>query len=541
MRMSRPNTFVFTGILALLGGVMAFMALSKGVLLITAHEGDIYHLLDILFRLDAGQVQHKDFMTPLGILAFLPAAEFMERGYGVGYSLLAGQVVVAAVLLPVIIYAALTRLPSLAAYIFGVYLLVLIFAMIYGGAGVETSVSMQYNRWAWAIAFPLVVLAVLDPIGRDRPWLDGLIIGACLSALVLLKITFFLALLPGVVFALAARRDWPRLIYMTAAGAVTFLAMSAWLGYGFWIGYLSDLLTVAGSTARPYPGVSLPELISSPSHMVPILLGLFAYMYLGKSDRRIEALAILIFLPGLVYITYQNFGNDPKWLMLFAILLLALYQQLRGSSSLGSETGIEIPILASVAIALALPSAATLGLSQLRHFARSDEIYVPMLPQQIGHQDILVQANRAFTMNAEIELDRREPYWHKYSELAGRGEPISLAGTEFPRCELAAASLAFLEGISADLETANLPENSQIFTTDILTVFWLFTSDQPLEGGAPWYYGGLSGLENADFVLVPKCSFYGLMHSVMIDELNAAPVTLYPVRENELYVLFQVG
>ena len=62
----------------------------------------------------------------------------------------------------------------------------------------------------------------------------------------------------------------------------------------------------------------------------------------------------------------------------------------------------------------------------------------------------------------------------------------------------------------------------------------------PPENGAPWYYGDLSGLDNSDYVLIPKCGFVGRVRSVMIDDLNASDRDFELVRDNDLYALFSV-
>ena len=82
--MSRPNPFILFGILLISGGIMAALSLSKGALLISAHEGDTYHLLDILFRMEMGLKPHQDFMTPLGLLSLWPILVFLKAGYGIG-------------------------------------------------------------------------------------------------------------------------------------------------------------------------------------------------------------------------------------------------------------------------------------------------------------------------------------------------------------------------------------------------------------------------------------------------------------------------
>ena len=69
--MSRPNPFVLTAGFLLFIGVFGGLPLLKGGLYLDTHEGDSYHLLDILLRIDAGLTPHLDFPTPIGFLAFL--------------------------------------------------------------------------------------------------------------------------------------------------------------------------------------------------------------------------------------------------------------------------------------------------------------------------------------------------------------------------------------------------------------------------------------------------------------------------------------
>ena len=68
----------------------------------------------------------------------------------------------------------------------------------------------------------------------------------------------------------------------------------------------------------------------------------------------------------------------------------------------------------------------------------------------------------------------------------------------------------------------------------------MFGPFDTLEGGAPWYYGGLTGLENADYVLIPKCSFVARVRGIMVEDLQTANATYDLVRDNALYALFAV-
>ena len=143
-------------------------------------------------------------MTPLGRLTFLPVEILMARGMTPGQALMWSQVAVAAVLAPVVWYVAWSRLPKWTGYGFAAFLMVLVLALSFGGDGPGLSMSMHYNRWGWAVGSVLVVLTLTQPEGRRWPILDGLILGFGLSALVFLKATFFVALVPAIAFMLLA-------------------------------------------------------------------------------------------------------------------------------------------------------------------------------------------------------------------------------------------------------------------------------------------------------------------------------------------------
>ena len=69
--------------------------------------------------------------------------------------------------------------------------------MVYGGDDVKLSLSMHYNRWAWAIVFLPLALVIL-PAERENALADGAVIGAAMAALILIKATYFVAFAPGV-------------------------------------------------------------------------------------------------------------------------------------------------------------------------------------------------------------------------------------------------------------------------------------------------------------------------------------------------------
>jgi hypothetical protein len=538
--MSRPSPLILLSILiaSLVGN--AWFGLRPGALLVSAHEGDTFHLLDILFRMEQGLVPHNDFMTPLGVLAFLPIEFFLTRGFGIGQAILWSQVLVASLLSPAIFYTAWSRLTPKTAYVFVWVTITLVLALSFGGTEPGLSMSMHYNRWAWAVGFIVILLAFAPARGRDMPVTDGVLMGLGLSLFVFLKVTFFVALLPGIALILVMKKRWTVIAAAVVTGVLAALVSLYLAGGEFWLRYIGDLLTVAGSEVRPHAGTPFVEMLSQSSTIALTAVGLIIYLLISRAGHLEEAFGLLLLLPGCFFITYQNFGNDPKWLVPMIALMLVLRPAPGERVVYGMDIHTGLTAISTAAILLFLPSAMTLAMSPLRHSAQDITTYEPMLPALAAHADIMVRSDRAKTVTALLELDLPGSPWFKYREVAGREEPETLFGVPLPACELQAGTLAWFNEISADLAEADLPSQSQLFVTDIIAAFWLFGDFAPLQDGAPWYYGNLSGLENADYVLAPKCGFVPRARALMVDELEASGFVLRPIRDNDLYALFAV-
>ena len=538
--MSRPNPLILLIILIVTLAGFSWFGLRHDALLISGHEGDTYHLLDILFRMEQGLRPHVDFMTPLGILSFLPIQVLLAQGLGMGQAILWSQVLVATALLPAIFYTSWSRLSPIVGYVFGAFTIILVLSLIYGVTELSLSISMHYNRWGWAIGFLIILLAFAPSRGREFPEIDGIFLGLGLSALVFIKVTFFIALLPGIAVVLALKKQWRTLAVAIITGGLVAVSATVALGFEFWLHYVGDLLTVSGSEVRPHAGTTFGELISQAGSIAISVVALLIYLAVSRAGHNEISLGLLLLLPGCFFITYQNFGNDPKWL----VPMIALMLTLRSTPSVPMEEGFDtrgnLKAVSLAAALLFMPSATTLIVSPLKHSVQKVSEYEPMLPALPDHADIMVRLDRANTMTAQVELDTPGSVWAQYRVPAGREAPSVLAGVVLPQCELRAGTIAWFKELSADLAKANLPAGQQVFVTDILSVFWLFGDFAPLEGGAPWYYGDLSGMQNADYVLAPKCGYVPRARAIMVEELEASDYVLTPIRDNELLVLYSV-
>lgn len=537
--MSRPNPFVLIAVLLLFVAIFGGVPLLKGGLFLDANEGDSFHLLDILLQINMGSRPHLDFSTPLGFLAFLPISVFVEAGYPTGTAILLAQLGVAIVLFPFVIYVGLTRFSRSLAWMFGVLTLGLVLSLSFGGGSTGVSVAMHYNRWAWALAFVAVALAIL-PSRREHPIIDSVLIGIFGVVLALLKATYFVALAPGVFLALYLR--WRGLGVLAAfSGAIAAaLVTIAFQGFEIWSAYMRDLVLVLGSEVRPFAGANLATIIAGSAYFGVTLLGGSTFFMVRRSGHDVTAYALLLLVPGFIYVTYQNFGNDPQWIWFLGLVLFTL----RPESGFGQIAGQDLRLMmggaAWIALALNFPSLFANATSPISHARMEPSRFQPMIPQTYGNQDIFVRNDRGNAMTALVHLDREDPNWARFQTIADRGPLSEFEGITFPYCEWASGSRAYLERVAEELVRDGVTQDAQVLFADSLAGLWLFGPFKPLKGGAPWYYGGLTGLENADYLVIPKCSFVAGLRGIMIEELKSSDYTFSLNRDSELYALFAV-
>ena len=529
--MERPNAVILVGGLLALFILLAGASVAPGALFVAKHEGDTFHIVDVLMRMAGGERPHLDFVTPIGIAAFAPILLFIKAGFGAGQALVLGQVLVAALAFPAVWWVASSRFSAGWAAGFGAAVLVLLLGLVHGTTEPSVSMSMHYNRWAWAATFLVLATAILPGRGADHPVADGLMLGLGLSLMALTKVTFFAAFALPVVVALVARGALRSLGVAVATGLVVALILTGLMSVEFWMAWIGDLRTVSSSPVRPQPGMGLGEVISAPSHMAGTLVLIFAIMLLRQGDRGLEGVVLLLLAPGFFYVTWQNAENDPQWLMLLGFLLFALVPPRELHNVLGWNVTAGIGYLGMAAIVLAAPSFINMGWSPFRHLNTDRAAYMPMLPGQAAHADLQVAKLRNLDVGAKVPLG-----------VAGapeRVEAASINGEALPLCALGLGMSHWIATMSDQLKESGLARDQQIFTTDVLNVTWLNGAGEPLQGGAPWYYGGLSGFANADLVLVPLCPIAARMRKLMLTEIEHAGAQLTEIDRTDLYILYR--
>ena len=526
-----PATFLLVA--ALLGG----LPLLKGALYLNKHQLDAVHLADLVLRMARGELPHLDFMTPIGILAVAPIAAFVRAGAELGHAFLYAQLLVAALLLLPALRVAQSRFAGPWRHLYAAVVMIFCLALVYGEAQPAISVSMHYNRWAWAIAYVILPLALAGPrTGPDRPWLEGAIIGAGLAALLLIKVTYLVALAPAVLVLLLVRRQGTALASAVLAGLLVIAAVTLWTGPAFWLAYLRDLLTLAGSEFRQAPGLDFGSTVTDPAYLGASMALLMAVVLVRQAGRAEAGLGLLLLAPGFFYVTYQNFGNDPQWLFLVALMLLALRPAAGLRNALGWAIAPAMTLTATLAFGFGLPSMLNLAWSPVTILGGSDDSFTPLLGTAAGQGDFLTSIGPAQGVQRKMPYDGPGTPFASFRAGAKHPEPAMLNGEALPECALDGGFVAWFRVVADDLVAAGYG-GDRIVTADLFGSFWLYGALEPVKGAAPWYYTGTPGIANADYVLVPLCPLNGMQRARMLKALTEDGWHLDEVRRTPLYIL----
>ncbi|SLN49745.1 hypothetical protein [Pseudooctadecabacter jejudonensis] len=542
--MTHQNTAVLTVfcaiLIVLLGGVSAL----QGGLFIGKHEGDTLHLMQIVFRMAEGQTPHLDFMTPIGALAFWPIAVLVKAGLGIGMAIIWAQIAAAVIFLPVVIWVARTRLSPGVGALFGLIIMVLLLALVHGEAQRSVSISMHYNRLAWAAAFVAVVMAVV-PSQRPSGTLDGVIMGAMICIMAMIKMTYFVSFAVPILVAMILTKQTRAIFVAAITGLAVVAVITVMEGVGYWVAYAGDLLAVAGSDVRAAPGEPLAAIMGAPAYLGGSLAVFLSVIFLRQAGVAVGGLVLLLLIPGFFYVTYQNFGNDPQWLLLVTVVLLALRGQAADTiNRFGINARDGILTMACVSFALTAPSFFNLAYSPFRHAATDTSDYVPILPRGGVHSDLYAANLRVNRVDGRIAMDGAVEGLTAFED---REDPVEIFGEIIPRCTIELGLPHVMDVIASDIDAAGLSQGPggprSMFAADIFSSYWLFGDLAPMAGGAPWYYGGAPGLKDAELILVPLCpvaqDVQGEIAEILNGLVEADKITVREVLRTELYVVYE--
>ena len=118
-----------------------------GKIYINTMPQDLLALLDGFYRINSGQIIHRDFSTVLGLFSYALPSVFMSLGAGLIRSLNYSEAVYALVALFIYLYIQSTRLDLVAGFFLGVWIpLALLARMNFGEPFESITEAMQYNR-----------------------------------------------------------------------------------------------------------------------------------------------------------------------------------------------------------------------------------------------------------------------------------------------------------------------------------------------------------------------------------------------------------
>ncbi|MEM9248607.1 MAG: hypothetical protein AAGB05_07900 [Pseudomonadota bacterium] len=501
--------------------LMSVLTLAPGALVLTRHEGDAMHLAAMVLRMAEGQWPHVDFMTPIGALALAPIAGLVALGLGLGQAIIWSQILFAAALLPVIWWVAMSRFGSgWIGMIYGALVLVMVMAMVHGGTTQAVSVSMHYNRWAWALAFVIVPLVLVPSQRAYAPWREGTILGAAFVALALIKVTYVPALLPAVLLALSLRRAYGTMAWGVGCGLALCAGITMWGGLAFWQGYVADLFAVAQSETRQQPGGTLSQNLVAPTHLAGTLAGLAAVILLRKAGRPVEGIVMLALLPGFIVIAWQNYGNDAQWLPVVALALLVLRPERDRTAFV---------VTAAVALALSSGWMANMATSGLRMFGTDVSESGVFFPGAPAHADFRLDQTRldkvvVATPYAPLAAPTDGPDW----------------GLEIDECTLRSGGMRVFHAVADELAEAGYTGRPML-VADTFQSFWLFGDFPALPGGAPWYYGGLPGAAVAEIIAVPLCPTNPDVRTILMQAVTDAGWTYSEVYRGTHVAVLELG
>lgn len=479
-------------------------------LYIDGYSGDSLFVMDILARIEAGQVPHVDFTLHLGAFPFLLIDAFNNGALAVAF--VRGQLAFTAAVLSASIWIGWTRLDLLGSAVLAIAVLVLGSALS-TELRPEVSLALFYNRWAWALGLLFAVLAFLDRPEGEKRIVDGAAIGALAFLLLGTKITFFVALVPLAALRFAYFRRWAELGVGMASFVVCLAGSAIWLGPAFWAGYVENLAWVATNPIRSNTGRGLNDILTDRT-LFPYWAALVGFLFMAfvvDGARRAAALAVLLGV--LLFIQYQNFGNIPFWILLLAIFSFAFSARSFGRTA-------SIWMLLGLGFAwLSVGPLTPLAKSTFANAASAESTNFEPLYQADARFDGIEYLSISFVPMESVETHLEKP-WHPL--LA----PCRIVEGFARVYQQTGALMAELGGPVLVLDTPS-PE-------------WLFGGGPPLQDAAAWNYGSIRGIEHAIAVIIPTCATKPAYQAEMLKEIDRHGFKLTEVQRTPTAIVYSV-
>jgi hypothetical protein len=316
-------------LLVLAGAIVlaaAWAVFSPPILLSSEMTWDLLFNLSGAWSVHFGHVAHVDFHEPVGSLNFRLTALGFDLVGARPQALLVSVGIVTAFIFVAACLAAWRRLPLLPATIFVVFacLLVLRPANV-GDLPNAYSFAMTYNRYGWS-GVSLVALILFLPPQRAR-WaniVEMVFVAAALVALFLMKVTYFVVGVAGLVVALAlsahVRARW------RGWAAVAVVALGVALAPTNQP-YIADLVAAArAGIVRDDALFFFNDLAENAGQYAPYVaaLGITIWMWWrGAASLALPVVSLFLLLAGIGLLSQNSQAHDVPLALVIAFLLYA--------------------------------------------------------------------------------------------------------------------------------------------------------------------------------------------------------------------------
>ncbi|MGG7566102.1 hypothetical protein ACQ5SO_08080 [Rhodovulum sp. DZ06] len=521
---------------------------------------DVLHLIDGARRIAVGQVPHVDFHTPLGRLSFQPVTWAAEL-FGLNWdrAILAANGLVAAALLPLLVWAGRSRLGFWPGLGLGIFCLYLCFALTWRFDYEASTLAMSYNRWGWALALPLSVLMIVPPRMQSRraaDWVDAVLIGLGAAALVWLKITYAagVALLWLAWAAAGGRRMVALRSVLVGIPAIVIPAIIVAGGPGAAIGmaegYFGDLMDVRNSNIRASAGAPPLAILAAPVHAPLAIIWVVAGLLLLKAGLRRSALMWFAAMAGTTLIAWQNYGNNQVGLVglaaclpVFAVVIGAVRPDVK-LAGIPADTALRAM---TVAVALvAAQQVLLLNRSIFVGYREADGLREhPFVA--LGAPDLAIKTSLSGVVAEQSIVPPRTAPENlapdqRRRELFGTLGARTLGGREFPDCTVRRGIPQVQEALQEAIAARPALQGRTILVADIVNHMWMSVGAPPQEGVQIWQYSPHGDtIAEAELFAVPTCAIDTSNRNQAIDEALARGDRLTSVLSLPLWEVFETA
>jgi len=259
---------------------------------------------------------------------------------------------------------------------------------------------------------------------------------------------------------------------------------------------------------------------------------LSAVVFLRQARCRTDGLVVLLLAGGWVLITYQNWQSDPHWTVIAGLILFPLSRDIELYNQFGWPLKKALRFVAVGLLTVGLPLSYAQIMSVVVHKGLdSDRFEIAFKPSL--NAGLWFEKPGAGRIKATVDNPSLGGQTDKASETK--------LGTEvLAECRSPDGLLASLKAIGAGLDQLEYTAGKTALFADWGNGLWLFSNVKPLPGGAPWYYGGAPGFENAELVVVPLCPALLQNRRLILDEINKDPTLNFrEVMRNKLFILLE--